>query len=65
MRGKGVLIANEPVESRCSVLCSNVERLGITNSIITNMFPEKICSILEESCDLVLVDAPCSGEGMF
>ena len=65
MNGKGVLIANEPVESRCSILCQNVERLGITNSIVTNMYPERICSLLEGCCDLVLVDAPCSGEGMF
>ncbi|MDO4544100.1 MAG: RsmF rRNA methyltransferase first C-terminal domain-containing protein [Clostridia bacterium] len=61
----GVLIANEYVPKRAKTLLANVERLGIENAVITNMDAPSLCKKLEGLCDLVLVDAPCAGEGMF
>lgn len=64
MRG-GVLIANEIVPSRAEVLSGNLERMGVTNAIVTNAEPHPLCERLRERCDAVLVDAPCAGEAMF
>lgn len=63
--GEGVLVANEYVASRAKILLSNIERMGIKNAIVTNNRPDVICEALEGYFDKVLVDAPCSGEGMF
>ncbi len=65
MKNSGLLIANEPVPARAETLCRTLERLGVTNAIVTCMKPEPLCAFLAERCDAVLVDAPCSGEGMF
>lgn len=59
-----VIISNEVVPSRASVLFSNVERLGLKNVIITNNSASDFKDF-EEYFDYVFVDAPCSGEGMF
>ena len=64
MRG-GVLLANEIVPSRASVLSGNLERMGVTNAIVTNSDPHTLCERVFGQCDAVLVDAPCAGEGMF
>lgn len=64
MRG-GVLFSNEIVPSRAEVLSGNLERMGVTNAIVTNAEPKPLCSRLEGRCDAVLVDAPCAGEAMF
>lgn len=64
MRG-GVLYANEIVPSRAAVLLSNLERMGVTNAIVTNSEPHALCLRLKERCDVVVVDAPCAGEAMF
>ncbi|MBQ9833552.1 MAG: RsmF rRNA methyltransferase first C-terminal domain-containing protein, partial [Clostridia bacterium] len=56
---------NEIVPSRAKVLAGNLERLGIVNSVVTSAHPDKLCSVLDGFFDVVLVDAPCSGEGMF
>lgn len=65
MKNKGLLIANEPVSQRADTLCRTFERLGVTNAVVTCMQPDALCPALNALCDLVLVDAPCSGEGMF
>lgn len=61
----GVLVSNEIVKSRSEILFSNVERMGLKNVIISNESPEKIGDVYGNTFDVVLVDAPCSGEGMF
>ena len=61
----GVLVSNEFVKSRSEILFSNVERMGLKNVIITNESPENIADAYGNTFDVVLVDAPCSGEGMF
>lgn len=61
----GLLVANEPVRSRAEILCGNVERLGVTNALVTCMRPGALANALGACFDRVLVDAPCSGEGMF
>ena len=65
LSGTGLLWANEIVRPRAHILLSNVERMGIKNAVVSNMTPEALCSRLEGYFDKVLVDAPCSGEGMF
>lgn len=60
-----VIVANELVRSRANELISNIERLGITNSVVTNLYPKAVAEYFPSYFDLVLVDAPCSGEGMF
>ncbi len=65
MRGEGVLIANEVVRRRASVLAMNVERMGVTNALVVNETPERLAARWPGLFDAVLVDAPCSGEGTF
>jgi 16S rRNA C967 or C1407 C5-methylase (RsmB/RsmF family)/NOL1/NOP2/fmu family ribosome biogenesis protein len=60
----GVLISNEVIRSRASVLAENVTKWGLGNTIVTNNDPSSFIE-LKEYFDLILVDAPCSGEGMF
>ena len=65
MHGKGVLVLNEIERSRCNILRSNVERLGVKNALVTCQSPENLANFYTEFFDKILVDAPCSGEGMF
>lgn len=65
LRGKGLLWANEIVRSRASALLSNLERMGAENAVVSSCHPQKLCESLRGYFDRVLVDAPCSGEGMF
>ena len=65
MQNTGLLVANEPVRSRAEVLVGNLERIGVTNALVTSMRPDALAAALGASFDVVLVDAPCSGEGMF
>ena len=65
LQGIGLLVANELVNSRAGILSTNIERMGMTNAIVTNEFPERLVDSFYESFDKILVDAPCSGEGMF
>lgn len=60
----GLLVANEIEHKRSQVLMSNMERMGFGEVIITNNSPEQLCSHCGEWFDKILVDAPCSGEGM-
>ena len=68
MENGGVLVSNEYVPQRCKTLVGNIERFGIKNAIVTNCdMSEKseLCDLYEGFFDLVICDAPCSGEGMF
>jgi len=65
LAGTGLLWANEIVRPRAHILLSNIERMGIKNAVVSNMTPDDLCNRLEGFFDKVLVDAPCSGEGMF
>ena len=65
MCGEGVLILNEVNFSRAKILSQNVERLGVTNAAVISETPERIAEHFTGYFDKVLVDAPCSGEGMF
>ena len=61
----GVLVSNEYVSSRCKMMVGNFERLGLSNTIATNVDTATLAEWYDEYFDLVLIDAPCSGEGMF
>ncbi len=61
----GILVSNEIVKSRSAILYSNIERMGLKNVIITNDTPENVCNAYANTFDVCVVDAPCSGEGMF
>ncbi|WP_039938545.1 RsmF rRNA methyltransferase first C-terminal domain-containing protein [Anoxybacillus gonensis] len=65
MNNEGFLLANEIHPKRVKALSENIERLGITNAVVTNETPEKLSETFEGFFDKILVDAPCSGEGMF
>jgi len=66
MIGKdGVLVSNEIFTDRCKILLGNVERMGYPNVVVTCLAPKDIAKNLAGWFDYVLVDAPCSGEGMF
>ncbi len=60
-----VLVSNEIIPSRCKILTGNVERLGLKNVVTTCMDTKALAKVFPESFDLIMVDAPCSGEGMF
>ena len=62
---EGLIWCNEYVRSRANILISNIERCGIGNAVVSSCEPEALCSALEGYFDRILVDAPCSGEGMF
>ena len=61
----GILVSNEIIPSRCKTLTGNIERMGYKNVITTCTDTKKLASLFGEVFDLVIVDAPCSGEGMF
>ena len=63
--GTGLIWSNEVVKNRAGVLLSNFERMGIYSGVVSSARPDVLCSALEGWFDRVLVDAPCSGEGMF
>ena len=63
--GQGLLVANEIHASRAWELAQNLERWGARNAVITNETPDRLAQALPGFFDKVLLDAPCSGEGMF
>ena len=65
MQGRGLLVCNEPVPSRTKILSRNVERMGVRNAIVTSAMPAQLAPRFPAFFDRILVDAPCSGEGMF
>ena len=62
---EGVILANEYVPKRAKIIVTNFERLGIKNAVVTSLDTAKIAEMFSSYFDLVLCDAPCSGEGMF
>ena len=65
LNGRGFLLSNEIEFSRARILLGNLERLGVTNAFVTSAPAEALARALPAFFDRVLVDAPCSGEGMF
>ena len=61
----GMLICNEIHPARAKILSENVERMGIANAMVTNETPQRLAEVFEDYFTRILVDAPCSGEGMF
>ena len=65
LAGKGLLVANEIIPSRAEILAKNLERCGVQNAVVTNESPDRLSGKFPEFFDKIIVDAPCSGEGMF
>lgn len=65
MQGQGLLICNEIHSARAKILSENVERMGICNALVTNETPQRLAENFSDYFTRILVDAPCSGEGMF
>ena len=65
MMGQGFLLCNEWSPKRAKILSQNIERLGVANALVTNETADRLAAKLPRFFDRVLIDAPCSGEGMF
>lgn len=65
LANQGLLVANEISSARAKILRENLERWGLVNTLLTNEKPAVLAARFPHFFDLVLVDAPCSGEGMF
>lgn len=65
LHGEGLLVANEINAGRAAVLSQNIERMGVRNAIVTNETPAALAAKFPLFFDKIIVDAPCSGEGMF
>lgn len=65
INGKGLLVSNEISPARAKILSQNIERFGITNAVVCNESPDRMAAVFPGFFDKIVVDAPCSGEGMF
>lgn len=65
MQGRGLFVSNEIVSSRAKILSQNIERMGVANCVVCREEPKRLAEVFPAFFDRVLVDAPCSGEGMF
>lgn len=65
LQQEGLLITNEIYPQRAKILSQNIERMGIKNAIVLNESPQKLAKHFPVYFDRIVVDAPCSGEGMF
>lgn len=65
LKGKGMLFSNDISSSRAKALLKNLELFGAANICVASETPEKLANYFEGFFDKILVDAPCSGEGMF
>lgn len=65
MKQQGLLVSNEINEARAKILSSNIERLGIANALVCSADSSRLASVFPSFFHRILVDAPCSGEGMF
>ncbi|PYG88862.1 NOL1/NOP2/sun family putative RNA methylase [Ruminiclostridium sufflavum DSM 19573] len=65
MKGQGLLVANDINADRVKALVKNIELCGIKNAVVLNEMPDRLSRSFEGYFDKILVDAPCSGEGMF
>lgn len=62
---KGLLVVTDPHPQRAKVLLKNIERYGVVNAVVLNESPQRLSRVFAGFFDKILVDAPCSGEGMF
>ncbi len=65
MQGQGLIVCNEPIPSRAQILSRNIERMGVKNAVVTCAYPAQLAPHFPAFFDRIMVDAPCSGEGMF
>ena len=65
MQGRGIIVSNEINAGRAKILSENIERMGIGNAMVLNETPQNLSARFEGWFDRILIDAPCSGEGMF
>ena len=65
LAGEGFLLCNEINPKRAKILSRNIERMGVGNALVTNEHPARLAEKFAGLFDRVLIDAPCSGEGMF
>lgn len=65
LQGEGLLLANEIIPKRSLILSENIERMGIRNAVVTNENPKRLAEKYGGFFNKIIVDAPCSGEGMF
>ncbi len=65
MQGQGLLWCNEYIRPRAQILLQNIERCGVKNAVVSSGAPAVLAERLVDCFDAILVDAPCSGEGMF
>lgn len=65
LQGRGMLLANDISVSRAMALAKNLQKTGAVNTVVTAETPEKLAMHLPVFFDKILIDAPCSGEGMF
>jgi len=65
LKGQGLLVANDLARERTKALARNLELAGVRNAVVLNEEPERLVPVFQGFFDRVLVDAPCSGEGMF
>lgn len=65
MKGEGLLVCNEINPKRARILSRNIERMGVANALVLNHHPSELEKHFTGAFDKILVDAPCSGEGMF
>ena len=62
---RGLLVSNDPEPGRARALAGNLERMGVNNAVVVSALPASLTAAWPEAFDALLVDAPCSGEGMF
>lgn len=65
LQGEGLLVSNEIIPGRAKILSQNIERMGISNAVVCNEDPKHLAKHFPHFFDKIVVDAPCSGEGMF
>jgi len=65
LQGQGLLVANDPASDRAKALAKNIERAGVRNAVVLQEEPAAMAKAFADYFDRILVDAPCSGEGMF
>ncbi|SET10763.1 RsmB/NOP family class I SAM-dependent RNA methyltransferase [Anaerobranca gottschalkii] len=65
LNNTGLLVVNDINERRSKILLKNIERYGVKNILVLNESPQNIAQYFQSFFDKILVDAPCSGEGMF
>ena len=65
LAGEGILVSNEISSKRAKFLVENMERFGATNVVVTNESADRLAKVFKGYFDLIVLDAPCSGEGMF